>query len=931
MTTHGSTTGRFRSRRHAALALVVAVALTPLAAASAADDARAPLFQPIGELPRFDAATLALLGPDYVRPVDDTTGSAMERETSGSAILVSEVRQIWQIYPFGYNRQTSVIVRDLDSFRVLATLALPPLRRASFGNFGGGDWLHAVDPGRRVFFADVDGRQGVSVDLRSFAVKTFPLAPPLTAQGLGGMTYDRFGDRLLLAYGQPAGGVVGAAVFNTFLYAVDLATKAVSGPRRVRACDAVLPAPNGETQTQTMLFLDSSEALYLHCVRTGEVSTFVRLPRVDLLSPTSTEDFVTGPTNAASALADPGSGRVFNLTDQGAIWVFDTATMSFVGTVAAHPDAQRDSPRVAYGIDPVAGRLYFQGPAYGLGVVEGRLFPVPQARSDAALAGDGLHRVLVDAATGRVLVMRLGEAGYTIYRQPDLVDAPPADDPDTGTVDRPEQSGLTESSFSASASGYGARILMSKGVVPLFPMPGLGGGPANPGYLFTDNLTTACSFTDRDLFVGRVAKTEADTGSTAAVAVAADVDGRTKLDLEQPSRCDANLNSSSGNAVVQNIFGTVPGGKDALDGQVGSRARWTRAPAACSSSAGEDPKTAAPDDGGSPPLGTSSVQCAVPDGTNAVTARAEGNLSGQAVSVGRSASWTEIRREPRGIVSTAYAVASDIEIGGLIRIAEVRSVATSVANGRPAEGPMSQHVTFIRGVSIGDTVVCAAECDARQVTDALNVVAAGRVQFRVGTGAADQELQAGSPGGALTAVQKSPQRRFSDRALAGDDTAEVPGLEMVRYNDNFPWGAARQVFQFAGVATSANYNILLLPEGSAGAGGSGGDVGGGTAGEAGTAGGPGSSGTAGTDGTAGTPGSGSASASLVGASPSGTSSGGGGLGGVVGGVLEALGRGLRLVFGDPRQALLLFTAWLLLVQPAVLARRRALLHRVHAG
>jgi hypothetical protein len=424
--------------------------------------------------------------------------------------------------------------------------------------------------------------------------------------------------------------------------------------------------------------------------------------------------------------------------------------------------------------------------------------------------------------------------------------------------------------------------------------------------------------------VGRVAKTEADTGSTAASAIAADIDARSKADLEQPSRCDATLKNDDGSTSLTNVFGTAPGGHEALDGTVGPVSRWNRDPAVCSSSAGEEPKAGAPDDHGSAPLGSSGVTCAVPDGDDVVAAEAAASLTGQALTVGRSSSWTEIRREERGIVSTAHALAGDITIGGVIRIAEIRSSATSVANGRPNDAPMSQHAVSISGLRIGDDVICVGECDLQQAVEALNLVAAGRVQFRIGHASADQELREGSPGGALTAVQKSPLRRFSDRALAGDDTSEVPALEMVRYNDNFPWGAARQVFQLAGVATSASYNVLLLPELSGGAPGASAGAAGGTA-----PGGPGDAGVAGTPGTQGTPGTPATSVALTGAG-AGTQqpASAGGVAGRVGDVLGALGRGLRVFWGDPRQALLLFTAWLLLAQPLLLARRRRLLQRV---
>jgi hypothetical protein len=544
--------------------------------------------------------------------------------------------------------------------------------------------------------------------------------------------------------------------------------------------------------------------------------------------------------------------------------------------------------------------------------VEGRLFPVPQARSDSSLAAGGRQRLLSDSRTGRLFVLANDAAGYEIYRQPPAVLAPPGGDLDAGTVDVAERPGKTESSFSASASAYGARALLTNGLIPVLPIPSAGGGSGDDGAeLFVKHLTSRCWFTDRDLFVGRVAKTEADGGSTAATAVAAQLDDRSKLDLEKPSRCDASLHDTDGNAVINGIFNTVPGGAAALDERIGPHSEWKREPAVCTSSLGDPPKRGFPDDNDTQPLGSSEVLCAVPDGKLSTFARAEGRLHG-AITVGRAKAWTEIHREPRGIVATAHAIASDITIADTVRIAEVRSSATSVSNGRPGKVALSDHKTSIKGLTIGDQSVCAGQCDARQAQDALNLIAAGRVQFRVGTGGSDPRLLRGSPGGAVTAAQKSPQRQFSDRALLADTTSEVPALEMIVYNDNSAWGTARQVYQFAGVATSATYNIVLLPTGfplpDLDGSGQLSDVELPPIAGAPTA--PGLIGGVGGNGP-----------------PPKAEAGQGALSAAV----AAVGRGLRLLLTDPRHALLILTVWLLLGLPNLLARRRHLLRQVWAS
>lgn len=903
---------RRRSAWLAAAALVLAIASPVMATPTVP---RSPqLFERIGTLSKFAADTRPALGKSY-RPLDG------EDET-GSALLLTKARQIWQFYPnvTDGNARTTVLVRNLDSNKIIKTLDLPYLRRATF--VSGGDWMWAQDPGKRLFLYDQSGSV-LAIDLRSFAVTTYSLEPlQLAARTayfawMGGLAYDPYSNAIVLVYG----GAISSSVANTntVFLRLDLASKEVTGPRKVRACTGPLPtAENVGVTYSTPMVIPNEQFLYLPCTRAGMVQAIVRLPRADLMSPASAETFVTGPVGVESVLPDHETGNLYTMTTAGAIWVFDASAMAYVGTVAAAPERRvgqgpdrGGGSNIGAGVDEDTGQLFFLAPLYGLSVVEARLFPVPQARSDSALAAAGRPRIFSDSRTRRLFVMKQDGAGYDIYRTPPVVLAPPGGNADAGTVDVAERAGVTESSFGTTASGYGARALLTNGVIPLLPIPTAGGGAGDDGAdLFVKQLTSRCWFSDRDLFVGRVAKTEADGGSTAAEAIAAQLDDRSKLDLEQPSRCDPSVNNADGNAVIKGIFNTTPGGTALLDEQVGPRSKWEREPAACTQSLPDAPKPGLPDDHGSQPLGSSEVRCAVPDGKNVTTARAEGFLTG-AIAVGRSKAWTEIRREPRGIVSTAHAVASDITIAGDITIAEVASSASSVSNGRPGKAAASEHKTSIKGLTIAGQSICAGECDAKQAQDALNLIAAGRVQFRVGSGASDPRLLQGSPGGAVTAVQKSPQRQFSDRALLGDSTSEVPALEMIVYNDNSSWGTARQVYQFAGVATSATYNIVMVPTGlplpdlevpelpRAGELPPGGT---------------------GPSGPGPIPDSGDNPVPQADGDQPPT----------LAGAPAALGRGLRLLLTDPRHALLMLTVWLLLGLPVLLARRRHLLRQVWA-
>jgi hypothetical protein len=487
---------------------------------------------------------------------------------------------------------------------------------------------------------------------------------------------------------------------------------------------------------------------------------------------------------------------------------------------------------------------------------------------------------------------------YSIY-QVDAAPAPPGlPDPDANTADMAEQTGKTESRLFGGATGYGARALFANGVATIPPAPSAG-TQSPTAQTLSDRLGSKCGFTDRELVAGRVSKAQYDTGSTAAEAIAVGVDERTKVDLSQPSRCDITVRDGR-QEYFSGIFATAPPLSEYDSGP-----GWTRKAAECTSSEGEPGKRALGDDGGGYSLGSSEVVCPTPGGTLEANAHAE--LVGP-LAVGHASTKSKISRgsDVRGVTAEVEAVARDIDIAGLIHIREVKSVARSFSNGRPQKDAMSSHEVSIEGVVIDGQSVCGKQCDTNAVLAALNRAVSGRAQFRVASGL-DDRLRRGTPKGALTAVQKSPERQASDQALVGDFTTEVPGLELIVYNDNVDWGRARQLYQFAGVATAATYNIARVPDFSAFPE----DAGNGSA----------ASGDVGilepsmeTGGANGLP--------SIGGAGSGT--GGGGPSAITR-ALRALARGIRLFATNPRQALLLLTAWSLFGLPAALSRRRRLL------
>lgn len=889
-----------------ALCAVVVVAagavLVPFAPAPAPAAAPKPLFEVVGSLDRFGADARAALGSKLVPTWEQAT--VTQRNRVGTIIVVPQTRRLLQLYDLEAPPSAGIVVRDLDSLQIVGTVRLnEQFERATMSATQAGDWSHAVDDtGTRVFLLRADHQFVFEVDIRTLTYKSWPLPGNATPTGaplvpVGGLTYDPYEDDLLVLSGGPGAFSVGN--FNTFLYRLDLSGKPpasfpiqeLADNYRIRSCSGPVTPTDSGAEMSDWEMLVTKDHLYVPCQRAGHTVVVVRMARPSGNRADHREDVAAGPVFGDAVLADQRGGRLFVTTTRREIWAFETSTMAFVGAIATGPE--NTTLRTSYGLDPFSGRVYFQSPSFGLGVVEGRFFPVPQARTSSPTV-TGQERIWTDNATKRIFLLE-GDAAsatkkpaYKIYRT-DAAPVPPSPpDPDRNTADVLEKEGVTEVRYNASGSGYGSRILWARGYATVVPAPTV--GVQVPTYDLFNSFASRCGYTDRDVFAGRVARVEYDTGSTAAEAIALDVDSATEQDLNRPSRCGE-----------LGLLGDDPG-------------RWAYDPASCSTSEGDEAKEGTGAGKGIlSKTGSSSVSCPKPGGT--LEARAETELTGW-VEVDRSWTQSRIDRTAAGVRSTVESVAQGISIGGTLHIGEIRSKAVSVSNGRPKRGDMSTHEVVIEHVRLGDTALCEARCDPVALEDDLNRLAGARAVFRTGLGpnsGRDQPLLEGSARGAQTAVQKSVPRQASDRALVGDFTVEIPGFEVTVFNDNTRWGRARQLYQFAGVATSATYNIVVPPA-------------------------PGSFVTPDLPDEV--------QVAEAGSTPFGAlvhgeavGYGDGTIEGTPGAFLprhhddnaveramtqlvQHLGRGLGLLFTDPRTALLLLTAWGLLGSPALLARRR---------
>ena len=130
---------------------------------------------------------------------------------------------------------------------------------------------------------------------------------------------------------------------------------------------------------------------------------------------------------------------------------------------------------MALGIDETSGRLYGRGPGFGFMIAAAAQDPVPQADIYPRLAASGAYRLLVDSKRNRVFSLPGATVGGTVTDKYDIIEVPPPpappnrEDPDTRTAQVDEVPDRTTTQFSANASAYGLRVLLSRGISGAIP------------------------------------------------------------------------------------------------------------------------------------------------------------------------------------------------------------------------------------------------------------------------------------------------------------------------------------------------------------------------------------------------------------------------------------------------------------------------------
>lgn len=905
-----------------------------------------------GSVPRYGADAARAFG------VKDLKALTEPMDDDGVAVIVPSRDRIYQLYNFVEDPlygDLGVIERDLETFKVTRSKIIAD-RAASLANGpNGAEWVSTVDHknGRLIIaYSPPGGLQGraggqmpgfITLDLNTFdhVDSTFPNV--LADMGgallpVAGLEYDEGTDTVLMLQPFSHGvGSLGNALFLSGWSADELLRGGELPqvtPRPIRACRRDPLNDNNSQYLSPILIasgpdLDGDGSIKTWVTIPCYSSTFstnvviVRMDRDTALDPHATQEkAVVAPAGVTNWAFDTRHGRLFlvNNSAETDAWVYEVSTNAFVGIIALSPRGRYEANSLSLGVDEVSGRLYGRAESYGLMITAAAQDPVPQADVYPRLSAGGSFRLLVDAKRNRLLSLpgTSGSSGtpgdaYEVIDIPPPLPAPPRQDPDTRTAQVDEQPGKTVAQYSGNASAYGLRVLLSRGISGAIPTNG-----NNEAGQFIRDVNSYCGFTDRELVLARVAKTEMSNNSRFARAAAVDPDNATIIDLKAPSRCDAynaytgnigSLQQALGMLATTGVLGDldragVPA-SESVNNTLSPRTTWDYRPADCSTPNGED--EAGPNS--SPLVGSTSVDCGDGDEIKATAESRAKPLDLADVHASKAKAWTTVKRDKdKGLVSTATARLEGVRIGE-VSIGYIENSATSYAKGRTGTARTEFEKPRIGYVSGPNIPSCTDACDIDRVLKQLNVVLSGRAEFR--RIEPESRLAKGTPGGYEAGIIKSEKQQASDNSLTGDKSVEIPALELVVYNDNAHIGRARQVYQFAGVRADSHYGIQLAGAGSPGGGAGVGDV---------------------IDGVTGDV------VESVGELPNGgvplkvhVPGGENIIKRTVRQTFDYADYSLRIIFNNPREAMVMATVWLLMWGPYVASRRRRALKAVTAA
>lgn len=937
--------------RRTALACAVLFFASLLALAVApANSAEPALPKVVGKVPRFGADVAAAIGVPDLKAIANTRGRG------GVAVHYPKLDRLYQLYNLSgdkYDQDLLIVERDMADFKLTRTLIVPDHVINAANGTAAAEWVTTFDNKHdRLYIAytplgspvdtvtsKLPGLLGLDLKTFTYTDSTFPnfmVGTGGVIMNMVGMEYDESTDTLLVLQALTHGfSSLGNSVFlvgwkDEQLLAGGRLPQVT--PRPVRACRRD-PLNDANSQYMSPIMVAQAPDLegdgtmktwvILPCFSTTFSTNvvLVRLERATALDPQSTQEkAVVAPAGVTNWAVDNTHGRMYlvNNSAETDAWVYEAKTNAFVGIIALSPRNRLESTALSLGVDEKSGRLYGRAAAYGLMISAAAQDPVPQADAYPHLSALGGYRILVDPERDRILSLpgatdSSGGGDYEVIAVPPPLPPPPREDPDARTAQIDEVPGKTVAQYGGNASAYGLRVLLSRGVSGAVPSNG-NDTTIGPIYM---NANSYCGFTDRELVLARVSKTELSNNSRFARASAVEPDNATVVDLKAPSRCDI-YNSYPGpfsplTLVLPYLNTTgVLGDADkrgvpasqTINDNIGPKTTWDYTGADCSTDKGED--KAGPNS--SPLVGPTHVDC---DDDKAIKAKAESRLKpigNDAVNVyaAKATASTEVYLDKElGLVSKSTSRVEGITIEG-ISIGYIESSALSQAKGRSTTARTvfpKPKIGFVSGPNVPS---CDSQCDIDAVIRHLNSALAGRAEFR--RIQPEERLAKGSPGGYQAGILKSEKQQASDNSLTGDKSVEIPALEMVVYNDNAAIGRARQVYQFAGVRADSHYGIQVAGEGGPSLP-SIGDVLDGVTGDV-------------VDAATGLPNGGEALSVRV---PSANEN-------VVRRTIRQSAAGanysLRIIFSNPREALVMATVWVLMFGPFIASRRRRALKAV---
>jgi hypothetical protein len=789
-----------------------------------------------------------------------------DRAQTGWLVINPTTRRGYQVFEWNSTtpaRSTIIQSFDLDTLRPIRRASLAgvlPMRGAGKSTEGVSSVMHAVDEaGGRIFLAlassnlpqaadgSADGQPPFArievIDERAYdrGAETFSTRmeiPPaqagtLALHHLRALQFHRHAGtgRLLLLWSDVAANGQDRVRWNHQLvqWGVDRPSDTWDSPALLTdACGGgrLTSAPQNINAMYQLAILRTDTHLVLACN-----ATKVLRIRIDADGrPTGDVQGRSLPSPYGDTVADHAAGRLYVRsagTSGMSWWAYDVGLDAFTGRVAV---SVNETGQVnAAGLDPDTGRFYALIPnhyyhssrgdyvpvAGGLAYSDARLDPPPQA----AFALRSLNRpsaawIAVDPARQgrpRRLFVRHGSFTGSCYGQtatdnarcPALTDdflhviedheplSVEADEADVDryTTDVAEVPGTTAVNFDRSASGFGTRLLLTGGV-----SGATGAGRAlDPGSFATHG--SGCMPADRELVLAHVESAESSNVATAATARGLTVDPGTQADLRSPShRC---WPAPAYSTFLNSVFPPPPAAT-ATAGQDVEGAE--------TSCTADD---ASPEAVGSRGTARSAVTCN--GGAGRFTASASAGAGTGDVVVATSTSTARVDKDNQGrTVVSVVSQATGIAVPGVAGIGRVTVTARARAGGRrgTAGTDFTREICDVSVVGTTATRGCLTPTQQDEFVARLNQALGTRGYARLRQ--PDAAYAAGSPGGYQSAIQKRRPEQFGDSQIVRDRSKAVYGLEIAFDKDDATYGAARQIFQFAGVQAANQYGIYCV-------------------------------------------------------------------------------------------------------------------------